>query len=150
MDYSHVVQRLSNHANAAGSDLPEGDSFLFALWQAERKAHAPELRSLFDDVLSCFEVVNHALNTQRPSNSIAGKAEALPRSLAADVSSLLSEGWSYYLRWATSDRFSATFRTEFAAMLVQIAIAWDAVLAGDIDDIREQVQTEFSARDYAV
>src|ERR1043165_4655524 len=106
MDYSHALQRLRNHANAAGSALPEGESFLFVLWQAEQQAHVPELRSLFDDLLSCFEAVNHALNTQHPSSTIGGKSEALPRSLVYDVSSVLSEGWSYYWRWASSGRFT--------------------------------------------
>lgn len=120
------------------------------MWQAEAQAHAPELQRLFDDVFSCFEAVNHALNTQDPSGTIEGKAEALPRSLVADVSSVLSGGWSYYWRWASSEQFTATFRTEFAAMLVQIGIAWDAVLAGDIDDIREHTQREVLARSYVV
>ena len=137
MDYSHALERLRNHANAAGSTLPEGESFLFALWQAERQSLAPELRGLFEDILSCFEVVNHALNTQHPSDTLEGKAETLPRSLVADVSSVLSTGWSWYWCWASSEKFTATFRTGFATMLVQIGIAWDAVLAGDIDDIRE-------------
>src|ERR1035438_485823 len=150
MDYSHALERLRNHANAAGSTLPEGESFLFALCQAERQSLSPELRRLFEDILSCFEVVNRALNTQRPSDTLEGKAETLPRSLVADVSSVLSEGWSYYWRWASSEQFTGTFRTEFAAMLVQIGIAWDAVLAGDVDDLGEHVQTEFSARNYVV
>jgi len=143
MDDSQARQRLRSHASA-----PEGESFTLALYQAERQAADPELRNSFDDILACFEVINHALNTQRPSESIEGKAEALPRSLVADVSEILSLGWSYHWRWTSSERFTETFRTELASMLVQISIAWDAVLAGDIDDIRDHAQTEFSAGDY--
>ena len=143
MDYPQALQKLRQHASA-----PEGASFTLALYHAERQVAIPELRGLFDDILSCFEVVNHALNTQHPSESITGKADSLPRSLVADVSEILSIGWSYYWRWASSHQFTETFGTELASMLVQIGIAWDAVLAGDIDDIREQVQAEFSARDY--
>ena len=143
MDYPQALQKLSQHASA-----PEGESFTLALYHAERQAAIPELRGLFDDILSCFEVINHALNTEHPSEAITGKADSLPRSLVANVSEILSIGWSYYLRWTSSDRFTVTFRTELVSMLVQIGIAWDAVLAGDIDDIREQVQAEFSARDY--
>jgi hypothetical protein len=146
MDYSHALQRLRNHANVAGSTLPERESFLFALWQAKRAAHSPDLRGLFDDILSCFEVVNHALNTSHPSGTVSGKAEVLPRSLAADVSTILSVGWHHVSQWSSSQKFSDAFRTELATMLEQIGIAWDAVLAGDIDDIREHVQTEFLAR----
>ena|ERR1700677_2740356 len=150
MDYSHALQRLRNHANVAGSTLPERESFLFALWQAEREAHSTNLRSLFDDILSCFEVVNHALNTHHPSGSISGKAEVLPRSLVANVAAILSIGWHDFSRWSSSQKFSEPFRTEFAAMLVQIGIAWDAVLAGDIDDIRKHVQTDFLAKNQQI
>jgi hypothetical protein len=146
MDYSHALQRLRNHANGAGSTLPERESFLFALWQAKREAHSPDLRSLFDNILSCLEVVNHALNTRHPSGTVSGKAEVLPRSLAADVSTILYVGWHHVSQWSSSQKFSEAFRTELATMLEQIGIAWDAVLAGDIDDIREHVQTEFLAR----
>jgi len=142
MDYSQALQKLSKHASA-----PE-DSFSLALHRADRQSAIPELSSLFAEILSCFEVVNHALNTSHPSGTIEGKAEALPRSLVADVSSILSVGWSYYWQWISSERFTVAFRTDVASMLVQISIAWDAVLAGDIDDIREHVQTEFSAKGY--
>jgi hypothetical protein len=141
MDYSHALERLRSHANMSGTSLPESESFLFALWQAERQSRIPEL-------LICLETVNHSLNTEHPSDTISGKAEALPRSLVADISAILSAGWSYYWRWSSSQQFTEAFRTEFAAMLVQLGIAWDAVLAGDIDDIRDHVQTEFIARDY--
>ena len=150
MDYSQALTKLRNHANAAGSTLPEGESFLFTLWQAGRQSRVPELRDLFNDILACLETVNHALNTEHPSDTVAGKAEALPRSLVADVSEILSTGWRYFWQWSSSQQFSESFRTELAVMLVQIGIAWDAVLAGDIDDIREHVQTEFTAKDYVV
>ncbi len=150
MDYSHAVERLRNHANAPGSSLPESESFLFALRQGGRQACTPELRDFFDDILACLEAVNHALNTQQPSGAVAGKAEALPRSLVAHVSAILSYGWLDFWRWSSSEQFSVAFRTELAAMLVQIGFAWDAVLAGDIDDIREHAQAEFSARGYEV
>jgi hypothetical protein len=143
MDYSQALQKLRQHAAA-----PEGESFTLALYHTERQAAIPELRCLFDDVLSCFEVINHALNTQHPSEAITGKADSLPRSLVADVSEILSVGWSYYWRWTSSHQFTETSRTELASMLVQIGIAWDAVLAGDIDDVREHVQAEFTARGY--
>src|SRR4051812_46625 len=80
MEQTHALKRLSHHANAA-----EGDSFTFALWQAARQSHQPELRKFFDDIMTCFDAINHALNTQHPSDTIDGKADALPRSLVADV-----------------------------------------------------------------
>jgi hypothetical protein len=150
MDYSHALRSLRNHANGAGSTLPEGESFLFVLWQAGRESRAPELQHLFDDILACLETVNHALNTEHPSKTVAGKAEAVPRSLVADVSAILHVGWSDYWRWSLSQQFSESFREELAVMLVQIGIAWEAVLAGDIDDILEHVRTACRARGYVV
>ena len=144
MDQTHAIQRLSHHASAA-----EGARFTFALWQAERQSHQPELGNLFDEILSCVETVNQALNTHNPSDAISGEAKVLQRSLVADISSVLSDGWSCYWRFASSGRFSPTFRAEIAAIHVQIGIAWDAVLAGDIDDIREHVRTEYLAREDA-
>ena len=140
MDYSDALKKLRNHANSPGSGLPESESFLFALWQAERQSCIPELRNLFDDILDCLETVNHELNTKQPSENIGGKAEAFPRSLVADVSGILSVSWRNYWQWSSSQQFTESFRTEFAVMLVQIGIAWDAVLAGDIDDIREDIR----------
>src|SRR5437764_1077812 len=144
MDRLHAFQRLSHHANVA-----EVDSFTFAMWQAERHSHPPELGKLCDEILSCFETVNHGLHQDHPSDTIEGKADTLQRSLVADVSSILSQGWNHYWHWTSSRKFPATFCSDFAAMLVRIGIAWDAVLAGDIEDIREHVQAEFSAREYA-
>lgn len=145
MEYSEAVLRLHNHANMPGTSLAESESFLFALWQAERQPDIPELRRLFEDLLDCLVVVNHAVNTEHPSGTIAGKLETLPRPLVADISAILSVGWSDYWRWSSNQQFTEAFRAEFAAKLVQIGIAWDAVLAGDIDDIRNHVQTEFNA-----
>jgi hypothetical protein len=140
MDYSHALQRLRNHAIVAGSTFSETESFVFALWQAERESRTPDIRILCDDILSCLEVVNRELNTQHPSENISGKAKDLPRFLVADLSAILSVGW----RNASSNlKLSKTFRDELASVLMKIGIAWDAVLAGDIDCIREEVDLNF-------
>lgn len=146
MDYLQALQKLRNHANMPGTNLPESESFLFALWQAGRQLRIPELEPLFDDIIACLEIVNRAVNTEHPSDNIAGKLEALPRSLVGDISFILSDGWHYYRRWSASKQFTESFRTQFGVMLVQLGIAWIAVLDGDIDDIRDHVRIEFQAR----
>jgi hypothetical protein len=125
--------------------LTDSESFLYALWQARQQSRIPELQDLFHDIVSCLEAVNYGVNTQQPSDTMAGKAQALPRSLIADASYILSSGWRDYWRWSSNLQLSESFRTELAAMLVQIGIAWDAVLAGDIDDIRAHIRTELVA-----
>ena len=148
MEYSQALQRLRNHANTPGSNLPEGESFLFALWEADRGTRMPEIRPLFENILACLEAINLELNGKQPSTVIEGKAVAVTRSLAADMSAILSEGWSYFILWESKQRFSEIFRSELAAILLQLGIAWDAILAGDIDDIQQQVESEFMAKGY--
>jgi hypothetical protein len=145
MDYLHALQRLSNHANAAGSTLPAEESFLFAVLQARKGTEKPALEILFDNIISCFEVINLAINTDHPSNNTVGKSQVLPRSLVADVSAILSEGWRYYWRWSSSQKFPESFCNQMASMLVQLSMAWEAVLAGDIDDLREHMRQELGA-----
>jgi hypothetical protein len=142
MDYLHTLQRLRNHANVAGSTLPQSESFLFALWKAKQQSHPPALQSLFDDILSCLEAVNHALNTNHPSENVSGKEKALPRSLVADVSAILSVGWHDYWQWSSTQKFAVSYCTDLALILVQIGAAWDAVLVGDFDDIRPTLLIE--------
>lgn len=144
MNFEHALARLRNHANM-DARLPEAESFLFALWQSERQGQSPKLQPLFDDIIECLEVVNVAFNTKTPSETIAGKVESLPRPLVADVSVILSEGWAYHCRWTCNHRFDPDVLRDCATALAQIGIAWNAVLAGDIDNVREQIKTEFSA-----
>jgi hypothetical protein len=141
MDYSDALKRLRNHANTPNPDLPESESFLFEVWQAEREFRDPRLQNLFHDILDCFEAINHEINTKHPSNNVSGKAEALPRTLVADVSAILSVSWRRLLKWSATRKFTESFREEFANMLLKISMGWSAVLAGDIDDIREYIHT---------
>ena len=146
MEYSQALQKLRNHANAPGTGLPEDESLLLALWQAERQASIPKLQIFLDDILGCLEAVNHKFNTQHPSGSVTGKLEALPRSVVGDISAIISGGWNFYWRWSLSQQFNEAFRLECATCLVKLGIAWNFVLDGDIDDIRKDVETEFRAR----
>ena len=138
---SLAARRLRHHASAA-----ESDSFTYALLQAERARTAPELGPLLADILKCLQAINSELNTARPSEAIEGKANVVARSLAADMSAILSEGWDSYFRWTSGSQFNEKHRNELATTLFQIGAAWNAVLAGDIDDIREHVETENLAR----
>jgi hypothetical protein len=62
---------------------------------------------------------------------------------------ILSTGWRYYWEWTSNRKFTESFCAELATTLVQLGYAWNVVLDGDIDDIREHIQTEFKARGYA-
>jgi hypothetical protein len=143
MNHDYIVQRLSHHAYAVADD-----SLTYALWQADRQARYSDVLPLFEDLLLCFESVNNLLNTQSPSGTVDGKPDELDRSLVTSVSKVLSDGWHYYWLWTSTGKFPLAVCHELASILIQIGIAWDAVLAGDIDDIRAHVKIEYWAREY--
>lgn len=146
MDYAKALKKLGNHANMPGLNLPENESFLFTVREAERQSQVPDLQNLFEDMMDCLVAVNHVLNTENPSETIEGKFDALQRPLVSYVSSILLSAWGDYYRWSRNHTYPDSFREQFAAMLLQLGMAWDAVLAGDIDDIREHVELEYAIR----
>jgi len=118
------------------------------LWQSDRNGQIPELRKNFEDLLRCFNELNRVFNTADPSGSIEGKKEDFPRGLVADVSAIILEGWEYHCAWTQRGIFSDSFRLELAQMLLQIGISWQAVLAGDIDNLEDHVEAEYRAKWY--
>ena len=59
------------------------------------------------------------------------------------MSGILSGGWSDHFKWSQKGTFPKDFLDEFASILVRIGIAWDLVLAGDMDNIPEDTELEF-------
>ena len=60
------------------------------------------------------------------------------------MSGILSAGWRHYYQWQRRRLFDSAFTDQFGSMLVRIGIAWDQVLAGDIDDITVDAEREFA------
>lgn len=83
------------------------------------------------DAITALSEVNVLLNGPVPSERIGVADDAIPRSLAYDVSEIVR-----MLRKQAHDDYSAR----------AIEIAWNGILAGDIDDLREHVRLEQAAR----
>jgi hypothetical protein len=145
MDYSKAVERLWNHANLPQklSQLTKEESFCYSMWQAEQTKQPINTDSFYSDIMQCLEAVNRALNTDKPSESIEGKAEAIDRKICYSVSQILSIGWLDYYRWAERKTFPETPLRNLAGVLVKIGMAWDLILAGDIDEIQLDAEGEF-------
>src|ERR1700722_13899251 len=148
MDYSTAVRRLRNHANLPEfqSSSPKEESFGYLLWQAGRKNEPINFDIIYKDIISCLETVNLTLNTNTPSKSIKGKTPLIDREISYAISGILAIGSSEYYRLTIQKKFPDIYRSELASILVRIAIAWDLVLAGDIDEIENEVETEFQIR----
>jgi hypothetical protein len=67
------------------------------------------------------------------------------RILSLAVSSIIDDGWKYYLLWKAKNRFSERFLNQLALALWAISCAWVLVLHGDIDSLREHVGYEHIA-----
>lgn len=147
MDYAHAFERLRNHANIPdfGADLPESTSFLHLLSRAGRSKEPLDFTAAYDDMVQYFVTLNRALNTATPSEHIEGKAPYVDRNLAYCIALIMSEGFALYSRWVLDGLFSAAYLSDLQKALLCIGFAWNAVLAGDIDDIHEHIQNEFFA-----
>ncbi|HEV2860768.1 MAG TPA: hypothetical protein VGX48_07175 [Pyrinomonadaceae bacterium] len=149
MTYEQAYQRLLNHGNAVssgGGDMPDEESFLFAVRKAEKDKSPPALKQLYDDILSCLEAVNRHLNGDRPSEGAAGENSQLDQSLVYSMWSILHGGWEYHRRWELHGPFERPVRDELALTLWRISCAWGAVFDGDIDSLAGHVRDEEIAR----
>jgi hypothetical protein len=145
VDYQEALARLANHANIPdkGTTLKPEDSFLYIAWQANQTKSPQDFRPLYSDILSCLGAVNLALNGPTPSESIQTNPPPVDAKLCYSISGILSGGWSDHFKWSQKRMFSQDFLDEFASLLVRIGIAWDLVLAGDMDNIPEDTALEF-------
>src|SRR3954471_3243541 len=120
------------------------DSFVYAAWQTDQKKLPQDFRSLYDDILACLSAVNTSLNGPVPSQRMDTSPRQIDSTLCYCVSGILAAGWRYHFQWQRRQLFDAEFIERFGSMLVRLGIAWDQVLAGDIDDIRVEAEREFA------
>jgi len=146
VEYKEVVDKLWNHANLPERGLKREDSFLFTAWQAEQTKSPQDFQRLYEDILSCLAAINTHLNGPVPSETISRNSRSIDSALCYSMSCILSGGWSDHFKWSQKGAFHKDFLDEFASMLVRIGIAWNIVLAGDMDNIPEDTELEFRMR----
>jgi hypothetical protein len=139
MDWQTALRRLQNHANLPGYGA-EHESFVFALFMANRESRPPNLGALSEDVLRCLGIINAALNTTK---SIS---EDSFRSAAYALAVLLSSSLEYTRRWREQGRFDESTVGDLDRRAWRIALAWEQVLAGDIQDLKKDLAFEEAAR----
>jgi hypothetical protein len=88
------------------------------------------LAEAVSDFLALLDVLNYELNGTNPSDTTSGKAETISTDVAYAVAEV-----ARMLRDAGADREAWAVET-----------GWLAVLAGDIDDVRQHVAEEEAAR----
>ena len=145
MTYEQAYARLLNHSNLVASDagnLADEESFLFTLWKAEKDKSAPVLNHLYEDILSCLEVVNRDVNGDTPSETTVRDKSQLDRSLVNAMWYITHSGWENHRRWELDGTFERPLRDDLALTLWRISCAFGAVLDGCSDSLAEHVRNE--------
>jgi hypothetical protein len=142
MDFSEACLRLANHGNLPSAG-PEAESLGYALWLLRRgdESAAARFPVLYEDVVDCLEVVNIELNGEVPSETPnTRKQMAIDRWLAYSIVGILG---LHLEALPETTHVSDGGRERVLRLLREITIAWDAVLAGDIDSLREHIALEY-------
>ncbi len=106
-----------------------------SIWEATKTGDGEALNAALDDLVAAFVVLNRDLNGDAPSASIGPGRPHVPRSVAVAVSEI-----NQLLR-----RYPGTNPGVKRGVWV-VDAAWDAVLAGDVDDLAEHLSLEEHAR----
>jgi len=135
MNFDEACQRLKNHANLPNSG-PDNESYGLALWHASRGEPSLELMPLFNDVMECLECVNLGLNEEQPSQSSSSpKYSSVDRGLSYSISLIFLLQMNYLQASLEPVQREVAF-----SMTKDLILAWNFVLAGDIDDISQEVE----------
>lgn len=145
MEYHEATSVIFKHAGftTGVSDQP-GPSLVDELWKLRQGSESMDLSLLIDEIVQCFEVVNHQMNGTLPSESIA-RETLIPRRLVAAITTMIIvclETAFELQRQSKDSRLSNTLQTN----AWKLVCAWDAILAGDIDDISNHIRLEQIAR----
>jgi hypothetical protein len=136
--YEEAYARLASHSSLPATDVPEAESFVWNLWNANRTAAVPDISALCDDIIGCLAVANLELNGPVPSDSTSpNRTISVVSDIAYTVSGIIASGLRYHRLWSRTGKFAASDSNLLADEIYRIAYAWDQVLAGDMDDILE-------------
>src|SRR6266508_5289883 len=143
MTYEQAREKLMNHGNLVATEsgnTPDEESFLVALWAADKNGIVPELTLLYEDILAALEVVNRFVNGDSPSKTWARGKREFERPVINALWYIVHSGWEYHRRWELKGAFERSFRDDLALTLWRISCAFGAVLDGCVDSLAEHVQ----------
>jgi len=125
-----TISRLRYHAGLeeiAGAGIAP---IAEALWQGSPAGDA------FSDILVCMEKLNHEMNGPLPSGDVRPKVSHFDRKLLYAIYEI-GRQISQAAEKAPPDRSAS-----LCSLGRKFDAAWGAILAGDIDDIRDHIEDE--------
>ena len=144
MTYEEALAQLRNHSGLTGTE--DDQSLHYCLWRADREGVAPELSSQVENIVACLAVANLELNGFRPSETFGRNNPAVISDLVYPVSGLMTGLLESHREWSMSGRFPAAVLDSLRDAALRIGMAWDMLLAGDHDDLRNELEIEWDAR----
>ncbi len=124
-----AIARLIQHG--AGSAEATGDGFADIVWQFEHGSSALALGAAWSSIADALQTLS--LITLNPVDQLR---------VAYAIAEVISSGSRRTLTGVAEDA-----RVEFESFVWRVACAWEAFLAGDIDDLVEHVRLEARAAD---
>lgn len=147
MTYEDAVRRLANHANEPFDGLAsEEESYVFTLWRMSKDKLPLDFVSKANDVIECLEVVNVRLNGCVPSEVPASAGSPMDRALEGIINSLILRGVEHALSWQQEKLFGEEIARQALLCSWKIGKAWEAILAGDIDNLKNYLNNELLVR----
>lgn len=126
-----VIDKIARHAS--GSPDADGGGFADALWAYAHGTAPLRLEAVWGDLVEALQEAQPLL--------ASGGDEGVPLRLAYAVAEILSAAAA-----AMNTEADDAARTEISLFAWRVACAWEALLAGDIDDLAEHVRLESAAR----
>lgn len=128
-----ITRRLNTHVEGS-TNADDRTNLADFIWMIKHGAEFIGTAQIWSKLLHEF----NALNSRMKMDSIT----CLSPSLVYAINGLMT----HCLDFAACERFSESDRRQLLELAWRITSVWDAVLAGDIDDISEHVELEGRAR----
>jgi hypothetical protein len=136
---ARTAERLRWHAGFSVS-LEDGSPSISTCTLPGRSSDVKQMEAAISDLLATLAKLNLELNGAVPSLTDGGQAD-VPRDVAYAVTEIIR------LLRNRADESGDTAASKVVARTAWIAeVAWSAVLAGDIDDLKRHVNQETTAR----
>jgi hypothetical protein len=134
-EIDQITEELKIHAagTKAATDFTNLSDYYWMLQQGKTKDRESEIWQAIEKL---FSRLNQELNKESAQGEVR-------RSLAYAINQMIG----LCLDYAATEKNEANNRRRALTLGWQISAGWDAVLAGDIDDISEHVELEGSARE---
>lgn len=139
---SNPLLRLQQHAGLpiAGEEIPN-DTLAEFIFQAQRGGQSPSLDTITADIIDCLDV----LNRQVKEAGAEAQRRTLDRQMVYAASGIVWACLDKALELRRADAQSG-IASDLLSAAWRVQCAWDALVAGDVENLQSHVVLELEAR----